>query len=195
MKRYPDKKFYALLICACLLASTPAPAAAREKLTYILTHKEPVKVFLKDFVNESGQGKVSANILRNDVKNALVNRRSVRFAAVAKEEESDITVEAAVKAFRYMERGPVKITPGLGTTMLDLAASATMNYADIQGSFVIREAGTGRVLHVEDVYIHLKRKMTEDESVPLVLNKFARQFVVEAFGRPRGRRTAISFNR
>jgi hypothetical protein len=83
-----------------------------------------------------------------------------------------------------MEKGPLKPTPGIGTTLLDAAATMTQNYAEASVAFVVKDTKNNDVLWRNKTHPYLKEKMTAEESIPLISKKVASHFVWKCFGKP-----------
>jgi hypothetical protein len=90
-----------------------------------------------------------------------------------------------MKEYQYSEKGPLKPTPSIGTTALDMMATMDGNYAHMLAHFIVSDAKDGKALWEDDVYDYSKKKMTEDESYPIIFDKVARRFVARAFGKPK----------
>lgn len=176
--------FY-LAVLASFLAINCYPAAAEADLSYLAKDKNPIKVSMGNFTNMSKENIVSAEDFKKCVEESLLNRKAVKFNVVGPAEKSDITVSGIIKNYRYMERGPIKVNPGFGTMMLEMMATATQNYADMEVEFTISDSGTGKILWQETVTDYMKRTMTPAESVPMVYDKVARTFIRKSFGKPK----------
>lgn len=143
-----------------------------------------IKVFVKDPANESGKDQVVPDSLKKSLESALANRKSTKFEVVKSPEESDVQVTTVIKKYQYMERGPIKPTPGIATTMLDLAASALENYVEISVAVILTNTKTGETLWQDNLNPYVKKKMSPEESVPVISDKVASHFVWKCFGKP-----------
>ena len=142
-----------------------------------------IKIFIRKPDNESGQSKVVRDGFKKALESAFVNRKSVKFEIVKTPEESDVQIFSLIKKFQYMEKGPLKPTPGIGTTLLDAAATATENYVEIAAEFVVKQTTTGVILWKDVLTPYIKRKMEPEESIPIISDKVSRDFVWKCFGK------------
>ena len=146
--------------------------------------KGSIKIFIHEPDNESGQSRVIRDVFKKALESALVNRKSVKFEIVKTPEESDVQIFSLIKSFQYMEKGPLKPTPGIGTTLLDAAATMTENYVEMAAEFVVKQTATGVILWKDVLTPYIKKKMEPEESVPLISDKIAGHFVWKCFGKP-----------
>ena len=167
-----------------LLFSQSIAIAEGGDLCRLADKKGCIKVFVNDPVNESSQGFIADN-LKKSLESALVNRKSVKFEVVKTPEESDVRVNSVITKFMYMEKGPLKPTPGIGTTLLDAAATMTENYAEIVVEFAVIQFRTGEILWQDTLNPYLKQKMEPEESISLISDRVASHFVWKCFGKPK----------
>lgn len=146
-------------------------------------NKVPVKVYIKEITNQSGNNQVVTDTFAKELESSLHERRSIKFQVVPTPDESDIQISAAIKSFQYLERGPLKPSIGIGTTLLDAAATATQNYVDMAIDYTVADSKTDKVLWQGSVNEYLKKKMTEAESIPLIYAVVTRTFVWRCFGK------------
>ncbi|MDO8525284.1 MAG: hypothetical protein Q7S07_02210 [Candidatus Omnitrophota bacterium] len=142
-----------------------------------------IKVFINAPVNESGQG-FAADDLKGALESTLLNRKSTKFEIARVPEGSDLQVATVIKSFMYMEKGPLKPTPSIGTTLLDAAATMTENYAEMSVDFVVTDTRTNLLLWKDTLNPYLKKRMTPEESIPLIAERIASHFVWKCFGKP-----------
>ena len=178
------KKLCFVVIIASLFLNQSMAIAEGGDLWHLADKNGSIKVFVNNPVNESGQGLI-ADSLRKALESALVNRKSVKFEIVKTPGESDVQVATVIKNFMYMEKGPLKPTPGIGTTLLDAAATITENYAEIAVDFIVTQSKTGLILWQDILSPYLKQKMEPEESIPLISGKVSSDFVWKCFGRPK----------
>ena len=137
------------------------------------------------FANESGQNQIIPEDFKKSIENALLNRKSVKFEIVETPEASDLQISGVIKKYTYMERGPMKTGFGLGGMLLDVAATATQNYVEMQAEFTVTDSKTNKILWKDTIGSFLKKLMTAQESVPLVCDKVSRDFLWKCFGNPK----------
>ncbi len=178
----------AALLCALSLVCAPlGEAAAEETIGYLFKDKIedniPVKVYIKEVANQSGQKEIAPEAFRKELAASLHERRSIKFEVLDKAVGSDIEISAVIKNYQYMERGPFKPNPGIGTMVLEAAATATQNYAEIAVEYTVTDFKTGKTLWENTVKEYIKKNMTPEESVPLVYDAVTRAFVWKCFGK------------
>ncbi|MFA6079538.1 MAG: hypothetical protein WC779_07340 [Candidatus Omnitrophota bacterium] len=177
------RKIASLLVAICFLMQGAVCFADGRNLAHLYRGEE-IKVFVKSIVNESEKKDLSVPDFKKEVEKAFTNRRSVDFEVVSSAEASDVEVAGVIKQYQYLVKGPMKPSLGIETTALDIAATMTENYADMNVSFTITDSKTGKVLWTNDIYEYEKKVMTEGESIPIMFDKIARKFVVRSFGKP-----------
>lgn len=172
------------LLCSFSLTPTIVMAGGGGDLWKLADHGKSIKVFIGNFGNESGKNEVTAEGLKNTIAKALLNRKSVKFELVNAPEQSDVEISAVIKKYLYMERGPFKPSPSIGTTLLDAAATMTENYVEMTVNFIVTKSGTGEVLWKDSLMPYAKKKMTPVESIQHIYDKVAGHFVWKCFGKP-----------
>jgi hypothetical protein len=178
------KKALCVVVSVGLLISIalfPSQASGGD-LGYLANGKSPIKVFLKDFSNESGQPQADPATFMKEVEKAFVNRKSVSFAIAKSPGESDVQVSAVIKSYQYLERDPVRPSP---TATLILDAVTSENFAEMSVEFTVADTKSGETIWKDSVTSYVKRMMTPAEGMPVVSDKVARNFVGKAFGKGR----------
>ena len=177
------KRFCIAAAIASLFISQSTAMAEGGSLWHLADQKGSIKVFVSDPGNESGQTQVTPDDLKKALESTFVNRKSVKFELAKTPEESDVQISSVIKKFQYMEKGPLKPTPGI-TTLLDAAESMAENYAEMSVDFVVTKTKTGEILWKDTVYPYIKKKMSSKESIPFICDKVAGNFVWKCFGKP-----------
>ena len=178
------RKIFFLVIAGSLILGQSIANADGGNLCRLADKTGSIRVFIKDPANESGKGQVVQDSLKKSLESALVNRRSTKFEVVKTPEESDVQVATVIKKYQYMERGPIKPTPGVATTLLDVAASALENYVEMSVAIILTNTKTGDILWQDNLNPYIKKKMSPDESIPVISDKVASHFVWKCFGKP-----------
>ena len=174
------RKALGVAAVAVALVMTASSICYGNELQVMAQEKHPIKVFIKDFSNDSGQAQLSTADLMKEVEKAFKNRQSVSFAIVKTPQESDVEVSASIKSYQYMEKDPVK--PSISFIMA-LDAVTSENYAEMVVEFTVTDTKSGNVAWKETVTSYIKRMMTPAESIPAVYDRAARDFVAKAFGK------------
>lgn len=174
------------VVAVLLLSVVGAASLEAENIGSQFAGKEPVKVYIKSVTNESGKSEVEPDKFRKSLEKIFSERKALRFAVVKSPSESDIQVEAIIKNFNYLNRGPLKSVPVMGLSIVDAAATATQNYVEIGVEYAVIATNTGQVLWKSGLADYLKRVMTAEESLPLIYDKIARVFLWKCFGKSRG---------
>ncbi|MDD5422871.1 MAG: hypothetical protein WC592_00700 [Candidatus Omnitrophota bacterium] len=173
----------AIAIVTALLAPSICLAGSNE-LSYLINKGNPIKVFMKDFVNESGQNQLVMGELEKTVEKSLLARKAVTFHIAKTIEQSDICISCTVKKYQYLEKGPLKFSPSPQAMLLDAAASATENYVEMDAEFVIADSRTNKTLWKDTIGFYEKKVMTPAESTPIIYDHVARRFLWKSFGKP-----------
>ena len=177
----------ASVICMLAFIGVSLGVAGAETIGWLFNDKIedniPVKVYIKEVINQSGQNQVIPDAFKKELAVSLSERRSIKFEVVDRPAESDIEVSALIKSYQYMERGPFKPNPGIGTMVLEAAATATQNYVEMAVEYTVSDTKSGKTLWRNTVNEYLKKNMTPEESVPLIYDAVARAFVWKCFGK------------
>ena len=179
------RKILALAVVMSLALAAPAMAAYQKSIGRLFADKPDVKVYVNEVKNESGDNVATADAFHQVLISSLMNRRSMHFVIVKDPTKSDIEVSALITKFQYMDRGPLKPSPGVQTTLLDAVATATENYVEMTVDFTVTDPKSGKTLWQGDVYDYIKQVMTPSESAPLIYDRVARRFLWKCFGKPR----------
>src|SRR3989338_8830479 len=110
-------------------------SSALAEVTNIVTlvkHNDVIRAYITGFTNESGQGHIRTDDFKKAVEKALSERKAVKFEIVNDPANSDVQISGVIKKYQYLDRGPMKFSPGLETMALDAAASATLNYVEME---------------------------------------------------------------
>ncbi|MFA5144265.1 MAG: hypothetical protein WC522_08925 [Candidatus Omnitrophota bacterium] len=173
-----------LVVVFCLIAfSGLAAAFAQEEPIGRMFKTEPVKVYIKEIQNQSGQNTVTPEILRKALEQSLNQRRAIKFQVVKTPAESDVQIAAVITKYQYLERGPFKPNPGIGTMLLEAAATASHNYVELAVDYTVTDARGEKQLWQKTISEYIKKNMTPDESIPLICDAGTRAFVWKCFGK------------
>ena len=178
------KKIFLLASIVSLFLSQSIAMAEGGNLWRLGEKSGIIKVYIREPANESGQSKVVRDGFTKALESALLNRKSVKFELAKTPEESNVQVYSIIKKFMYMEKGPLKSTPGIWTTLLDAAATATTNYAEMTVEFAVISSANGELLWKDTLTPYVKEKMDPEGSIPIICNKIASHFVWKCFGKP-----------
>lgn len=175
----------AIVLAACFILSVGTCALFAEPGNVALLYKgtSPIKVYLGEFKNTSGQNTVTPEMFKKSIEQILINRKSVKFSVVGSPAGSDVQVTGDIKIYKYAEKGPLKITPSAAGIVLDAAATMVGNYVELEVAFDVTDTKNGKSVWKDVNNMYDKRPMTPEESVPYICEKMARRFVVECFGK------------
>mgnify|MGYP001608839018 CR=1 FL=1 len=177
------RKVLAVLAVVALVLAIAVPAPAEDgDLEYLVKDKDVVKVFVKDFTNESGQAQVSSADFKKELEKALTLRKAVKFEIVSNPEASDFQIGGVIKNYMYSKTDP--ITPTTSPAALVLDAATTENYVEMTVDFEVVQTKNGKAVWQEDVKSYLKHTMTPEEALPMIYDKEARTFLWKSFGKP-----------
>lgn len=178
------KRLCLFAVIAFLVIGQSIVMAEGGDLWRLAEKKGSIKVYIGEPNNESGQSKVVRTDFKKALESALINRKAVKFEIAKTKEESDVQIYSIIKKFMYMEKGPIKPTPGIATTLLDVAASATMNYVEMAVEFAVIKTGSDELIWKDTLSPYIKEKMSPEDSIPLISNRLASHFVWKCFGKP-----------
>jgi hypothetical protein len=177
----------ALVLCILLSVSALSFAANEEPIGFLFKQKiadgVPVKVYIKGVENKSGQDRIMPDAFKKALVDSLRNRRAIKFEVVDDQSASDVQIAAVIKDYKYMHRGPFKPTISPATVMAEAAATASQNYTEMTADFKVTDR-FGNVLWEKTLNEYLKKKMTAEESVPMIYDFITRTFVWKCFGKP-----------
>lgn len=170
------------VVAALFIFQSPA-LAQQANISHMVANKDVIKAYITGFTNESGQTHIQPDEFKNAVKKALSERKSVKFEIVDDSASSDVHISGVIKKYQYLNRGPMKFSPGLETMALDAAASATMNYVEMEVEFTVTDAKTNEVIWKDIINDYIKEVMTPAESIPMIFDKVSRVFLWRSFGK------------
>lgn len=177
------KKLVFSIALASFFFAQCAAEAVEEELARLANKGSPIKVFVKGFVNDSGQSQVLPQDFKKSFEAALLNRKSVSFELAESPETSDIQIEGVIKKYLYSKNDPITCYAGTPGVILD--AVTTENYAEMSADFTVTDTKTGKILWNKPITNHVKQRMTAEKSIPLIYDKLSRTFLWKAFGKPR----------
>ena len=172
------------VVASVILGQSIAMAEGGGDLWRLANKNGSIKIFIKDPANESKESQIVPDSLKKSLETALVNRKATKFEIVKTPEGSDVQVCSVIKKYQYMERGPIKPTPGIATTLLDCAASALENYVEMSVAIILTDTKTGSVLWQDNLNPYVKKRMSPDESIPVISDRVASHFIWKCFGKP-----------
>jgi hypothetical protein len=183
------KSLLSMMLALFLLsfASFASLSAGEETIGALFANKirdkVPVKVYIKEVVNQSGQEQMLPKSFREALAHSFHQRRSIRFEVVNDPAGSDIQISAVIKKYQYLERGPFKPNPGLGTMLLEAAATATQNYVEMSVEYTVSDTKTDKRLWQRTINEYIKKNMTPEGSIPLIYNAVTKTFIWKCFGK------------
>jgi hypothetical protein len=164
-----------------LLAAWQPVSAATVDISRFTQKGNPVKVYISDVRNSSGQQQVSADAFKKVLESSIKNRRSVKFQIVDNAASSDFQIAAVINKYNYSKADSVNSVAGPSALILD--AVTTENYAEIGVDFTVTRTKDGAVAWKDNVLDYVEHTMTPEESIPLVYDKVSRRFLWKAFGK------------
>lgn len=172
-----------LAICLFYIVCPGQAFAQDDTIGHLFEEKSPVKVHVSTVTNESGNNQISTDGFKKSLEDSLNNRKAIDFDTVTNPADSDIQIAAVIKKYQYLERGPFNPNPGIATTLVDAAATATSNYVEMEVSYTVTGTKNNDPLWSDDVKEYIKKVMTPEESIPLIYDKVTRTFTSQCFGR------------
>lgn len=165
-----------------VLAASSSAHALQEKSLYDRFKGKSVKVYVAPVEDATAEKVVSTDLLKTQLEAALKARRSISFALVPTPEEADITISASISEYLWTDSDPIDMLIGIGGTAMD--AAVTEDYARLQANFTVTNVKSSRPLWKERVMATVTKKpMSQTDSIPLVAEGLAQQFVQTAFAK------------
>ena len=171
-----------LAVSVLFILTSSVSGAGSIDVSRILKNKDSMSVYLAVFSDETGGTQISANDFKKAFESALRMRKAVKFEITKIPDASDIQISGTIKKYQYLASDPV--TTFASPTGLLLDAMTTENYVTMETEFQVVETRTRQTIWKDRVSAFLKRKMTKDESVPLIYDKLSRTFLWKCFGKP-----------
>jgi len=175
-------KYLAVAVALVLISQTACFAGNDNNLSSLVDSGKTIKVFLKSFVNESGQSQISADDFKKAVETAIKNRRAVKFEIVESPEASDVQISGAIKNYLYSKTDPINSYAATATLVLD--AVTNENYAEMTVDFTVTGTKKGDLLWSKEIKGYVEHTMTPEQSLPMVYDKVSRDFLWRSFGKP-----------
>jgi hypothetical protein len=173
-----------LILAFCMFSLLGLTSAlAQEEPIGRMFKTEPVKVYIKDVVNQSGQAQITPESFKKALEQSFHKRRAIKFEIVNTPAESDIQVTTVIDKYQYLVKGPFKPSPGVDTMLLDAAATMTENYVEMTVDYSVTDTKSGKELWKSAISEYIKKKMTPEESVPLIYDTVTRTFIWKCFGK------------
>jgi hypothetical protein len=181
-RRYEMLKRAVLAICLLSFMGCSLVFAQEKPLGLLFKGKPPIKAYIKEVTNGSGQDQVSTEVFKESLKQSLLNRKLVKFEIADNPVESDIQISIVIKEYQYLKRGGLQPIPGV-SMIFDAVASLTENYVEMAAEYTVTDTKSDETLWHGIVTENFKKVMTPEESIPLICNKISRTFVWKCFGR------------
>mgnify|MGYP001567068960 CR=1 FL=1 len=189
-------KIAGALVFAIFIAGGLSLAAADDPIGSLfkkqMENRVPVKVFIKEVVNQSGQAAVIPAEFTRALAISMHKRRALKFEVVKNAVDSDISISAVIQRYRYLDKGPFKPSIGIQTMILDAAATMTQNYVDMLVNYTVTDTKSGEKLWEGTVDQYIKKKMTLAESMTLINDVVTRTFLWKCFGKANSRNDKIN---
>jgi len=174
----------ALVAVAIVILAIADVGFCRDKgnLYNIFCKKAVVKVFMPAITNSTGENKIDTTDLKEQLKDALDNRKSINFEVVSIKENAEITIECDISKFYWSEDDPVDMIFGAGPLAYDLLT--TQNYAYLEATFTVTDIKKNEGLWGEKLRVDLTQEnMNEQESIPLINKKTVKAFIKRCFSK------------
>lgn len=175
------KKLSVFMAIVSFLLIQSFAAAEEAPLAKWVKDKQPVKAFVKGFVNESGQDQVSPEEFKKVFEESLLNRKAVRFEIVKDPGESTVRISGIIRKYRYLENDPINSFAGPSGLLLD--AGTTENYVEMAVKFDLVDTRRNKALWSGMITAYVERRMTPEESLPIIYDKLSRTFLWKCFGK------------
>lgn len=168
-------------VFALFFLSASSAATDEIDMSRAAKNKEAISVFVEGFINESGKSEVSAEDFKKYFEDALLKRKAVKFKIAKNPDSSDFRISGTIKKYQYLKEDP--ITTYASPSGLILDAVTTENYVAMDVEFTVSDTKNGKIIWKDRASAFIKKKMTPEESVPLIYDKVARTFLWKCFGK------------
>ena len=178
------KILYTMLAAVTIVLAMSTHGFCKDKTNlYNLFRKKAVtKVYIPPIENASDSSKAGTDALMQELKDALINRKSIVFKIVDKKEDSDIVISCNLVTFLWSDKDPIDFIVGVYGVAYD--ALTTENYAFQEVVFTVTDTKKAKILWSKKLKIeYTKKSMTEDESIPLINKKTVRTFMRDCFSK------------
>ena len=171
---------FLLVLAMCL------PAYAAEDTLYDDFRKyDSVKVYIGEVIDSTGEP-IDLKQFRAALKQALLDRKSIKFKIVDKKKEADLIIDAEITRYDYRETDPIDMIMGSAGVVLDLAKED--NYVATDVYFTVKDAGSGKVRWSKKVTSTItKKKIPVKEAPGMAFERASKRFTGKAFGKSKKR--------
>ncbi len=176
----------------------PQTGMCREEVNMhaMLEDAKEVAVYIDEVTDSTGSSDHVLAGIKKHLANALNTRMTVNFEVVEDKDDADIVISCEVTEYIWMENDPVDQITGIAGIAYDAAMQE--NYARLQATFVVtkgpkkivlfkRRGGLFRrrnILWKNNLQVTITRKkMSMDESVPLVEEGIVKVFMRRCFSK------------
>ncbi|NQT90680.1 MAG: hypothetical protein HQ558_05450 [Candidatus Omnitrophica bacterium] len=181
----------AVLLCVVALTFTFVDTGfcRREgNLYHQLKRMRVVKVYVEDITDSSEEAKVDAVDLKQELSDALRNRKTVNFEVVDNKKIADIIIVCDVLQYFWKEEDPLDMIMSSVTAVYDMLT--VENYAFMEVVFTVINAKKGRKMWSKRMRIDLtKKQMSEADSILLINDRAVKVFLKDCVSKAKaGRR-------
>lgn len=175
-------KKYVICVMLTLVVLAPAAWSKSDNLYESASHKAVVNVKIEQFSVDENCKEINGEDVVRAFEKVLSGRKSVTFSIVDNLKDADFLISWDIKKFVYSKTDPIDVLIPIGL-VIDLAVN--QNYARLEFHASVYDTSKNRVVWEND----LKATLTEsdmplEKSIPLIIERAAKVFVRECFGRP-----------
>ena len=154
--------FTLVSLIALVMAFPPAGKCARVESLYewLLEKEHPVKTYVSDVTDSSGQAQECIALLKSNLEEMLATRKKISFTVVPDKASADIIMDSDIVEFFWTDTDPVDDITGIVPILLDAAIKE--HYGRLTVVFTITDAVRGRQVWKRK----LKATITGNEITP-----------------------------
>lgn len=132
-----------LVSLAVLITLFPKTGECARKTLYewLESKSQPVKAYVADVTDSSGQGAECIPVLKKDMEEMLASRKKVTFTIVQDKKDADMILACDVVECFWTDSDPVDEISGLGPVLMDAAMKE--NYSRLTAVFTISDGREG----------------------------------------------------
>lgn len=143
-----------------------------------------VRTYVAEVKDSTKDREADPKLIKAKIEDALKNRKSIHFEITQNIAEAEISVDAKVSEFTWSDHDPVDMLMGVGSAAMD--AAVVEDYARLQADVTVMDAKSKKILWKDRVMGTVTKKpMLRKDSIPLVSESFAKEFIRDCFSKKR----------
>ncbi len=141
-----------------------------------------VRILVMEIKNSSSEPSLDMSLMKQEIQDALSERKSIHFKNVSDPEAADLAVETDIREYHWSDHDPVDMLMGVSSAAMD--AASVEDYAELHAEVTVTDVKKNRVLWKDRIRSAITKKpMSKIESVPLLAKAFSKDFIKQCFGK------------